>query len=64
MVKKSELYFVISAKLSIVSGIKDYFISCMEYVAPVKFWLGFLVIFQRADNEWSSMVNSLNGSKS
>ena len=64
IVKKSELYSVISAKLLIGSGIKGYAISYVEYVAQVKFGLGFLVIFQGVDNEWSLMVNSPSGSKS
>ena len=63
-VKKSGLYSVISAKLLIGSGIKGYSTSNVEYAAQVKFCLGFLVIFQGVDNEWSLMVNSPSGSKS
>ena len=55
---------MISTKLLIGSGIKGFSISYVEKVAQVKFCLGFLVIFQGIDNEWSLMVNSPSGSKS
>ena len=53
MVKKSQLYSVISTMFSIGSSISDYFIlvGYMEYVAQIKFWPGLLVIFQGSDNE-------------